>query len=412
MLIANWTWYPSGGDWTAIENLMKLYGRHGHTIIPFAMKDERNFPTPYERYFVEHIDYKEMNREKSLRNGITVLKRAIYSKEARTNLGKLLGENKVDVANVHNLGPQITWSILPLLKERRIPILYTVHDYGMLCPNVTFLSNGKICEKCKGGNFYQCTWNRCKKNSYAASAVATLKAYIDHWLGVREYIDVFICPSRRQMEKFIEFGYDRDRLVHLYNPYDTGELQAGGGDAGVPYSNYILFVGRLERIKGIQTLLHAMRDIRKVDLVVIGSGGEEAACRDFVRDNGLSHVHLLGQMRKADIVPYLRNCMFAVCPSECFENLPYSVIEAMALGKPVIGSDIGGIPELVIDGHTGLTFRPGDGNDLGEKIGILAADQAAIREYGENARRHVARITSYDAYYESIEGILGKLGVH
>src|SRR3972149_6378577 len=129
ILLANWTWYPSGGDWTAVESLVKLYQQKGHKIIPFSMKDGRNYPTPYEKYFVEHIDYKELNRRKSFTNSVRVLRRSIYSRESREKLKQLLQEVRIDIAHLHNLGPQITPSIVSQLKECGITIIWTMHDY-------------------------------------------------------------------------------------------------------------------------------------------------------------------------------------------------------------------------------------------------------------------------------------------
>ena len=409
ILLANWTWYPSGGDWTAVENLLKLYQQKGHVVIPFSMKDEKNYPTPYEKYFVEHIDYKELNRRKSFTNSIRVLRRSIYSRESREKLKQLLKEVKIDIAHLHNLGPQITPSIVLLLKEYQIPIIWTMHDYGLVCPNSTFVSNGKVCEKCKGGKYYQCTLNKCKKNSYRASLVASLRSYILDLLNVQKCIDVFICPSNFLMEKFLEYGFDQERLVHMYNPYDLSETGEMNTNDDVPYSNYILYVGRIEKVKGVFSLLKAFQNIKNVDLVIIGSGEEETACRDFIRSNNLSNVHFPGHMGKGAVFSFIWKSLFTVCPSECYENLPYSVVEAMLLGKPVIGSDMGGIPELVRDGYTGLTFKSGDITELKEKIENLTSDKERLQEYGDNARKHVTQMVNFEAHYQKMEIIFDKL---
>ena len=177
----------------------------------------------------------------------------------------------------------------------------------------------------------------------------------------------------------------------------------------VPHSNYILYVGRIEKIKGVFSLLKAFQNIKNVDLVIIGSGEEETACRDFIRSNNLPNVHFLGHKDKRAVFSFIRKSLFTVCPSECYENFPYSVVEAMLLGKPVIGSDIGGIPELVRDGYTGLIFKAGDISDLREKIEYLMLDKERLREYGDNARNHVTQMVNFEAHYQKMELIFDKL---
>ena len=409
ILIANWTWYPSGGDWTAIENLIELYQSKGHRVIPFSMKDERNYDTPYSKYFVENIDYKELNKNKSLSNSIKVVKRSIYFNGSKIKLSQLLKDVKIDIAHLHNIGPQITPSICPVLKENKIPILWTLHDYGALCPNTSFVSNGTICERCKADKFYHCTLHKCKKGSYSASAVSSLRSYIYKFINTQQYIDYYICPSRFLKSKFEEYGYDKNRLVHLYNPYNYENILQLDGGKTVEYSNYILYIGRIEKIKGILTLLTAMKHLKDVNLVIIGRGEAETVCHDYVRENNLTNVHLVGHVEKTKVISFIKHSLFTVCPSEWYENFPYSIVEPMVLGKAVVGARIGGIPELVVDGETGFTFNPGDVNDLKSKIELLLSDQNLLNECGKNACEHVSKMVDFETHYQKMEKVFQQL---
>jgi len=263
ILMVNWSWYPSGGDWTAVENLSQLYQMKGHKVIPFSMVDKRNYITPYEKYFVSNIDYKVLNKQKSISNGIKVLKRSIYSAESRLKLKQLLDDVKIDIAHLHNLGPQITPSILSVLKERNIPIIWTLHDYGMLCPATSFVSKDEICERCKNGRFFYCFFRKCKKDSYQASFVAALRSYVLKFLDIQKYVDVFICPSKFLKSKFIEFGFDKERFEQLYNPYDIDGLSKYLENSIDNHDNYILYVGRVEKVKGVMTLIKAFSDLKE-----------------------------------------------------------------------------------------------------------------------------------------------------
>ena len=259
ILVVNWTWYPSGGDWTYIDNLCKFYQSRGHKIIPFSMKDDRNFETPYSKYFIPNIDYKDLNKDKSIYNGIRTFKHSLYSIEAKKNIKKLLSENKVDIVHLNNIHHYLTpSSIVPEIKKYDIPIIWTLHDYVILCPNTTFVSKDKICEKCKGGSFYNCTINKCKKGSFSASLVASLESYTNKLFNPYKHIDYFVCPSQFIADKFIEFGYDQNRIKKIYNIFNTKELVNVSGDFA-PTEKYILYVGNILKVKGILTLIKASK---------------------------------------------------------------------------------------------------------------------------------------------------------
>jgi len=414
ILLVNWAWYPTGGDWTAIENLVRLYERQGHTVIPFAMKDPRNLPTPYERYFVDNIDYRTLNSHRSVASSIRVLGRSIYSLASRRSLDELLRDVRVDVAHLHGPGPQITCSILSLLKAHRIPTIWTLHDYWLLCPATSFVRRGEVCERCRGNRFYECTLGRCKKDSYPASLVASLAAYARHMQNVHRYVDRFICPSRMLYDKFVEFGFAESELVHIHNPFDTEALRKPLPHIPSSYGRYILCTGRVEREKGVFTLMQAMGALPGVNLVILGEGTQLDACRNMAARGKAGNVFCPGRVGKEEVYSFIQDSLFVVCPSEVYENMPYSVVEAMLLGKPVVGSRIGGIPEFVLDDVTGLTFAPGNVQDLTEKLMCLLSDQQKRESCGRSAQKYMARLVSFDAHYRRMQEVFRdlKLGEH
>ena len=411
ILMVNWSWYPTGGDWTAVENLTNLYQMKGHNVIPFSMKHENNIQTPYEIYFINKIDYRALHSNKTLFTGIKVLHRSIYSKESRTKLNELLNSIKIDIAHIHNIGPQITPSILPLLKQKKIPIIWTLHDYSLLCPATSFYSRGKVCEECKVDKFYKCLINKCKKNSVLASLVTSIRSYILKFWDIRKYVDVFICPSKFIFSKFIEYGFKREQLVQIYNMFDKRKILQIDNSVSISFlkSDYIIYVGRIERIKGIMTLLKTIKHIKDLNLLIVGLGEDDYLFKKYVEENMINNIYFLGHLDKKNVITLLRNSLFLVCPSEWYENLPYAIVEGMLLSKPIIGSRIGGIPELVIDGYTGYTFEVGNVQEFREKILILKNNPLLREKMGTNGYNYVQQLVDPETHYYAMENIFKKL---
>lgn len=411
ILIVNWTWYPSGGDWTYIDNICRFYESKGHEVVPFSMKDDRNFETPYAKYFVSNIDYKNLNKNRNPLSAVKVLKNSLYSAEAKRNIRLLLSENKIDLVHLNNIHHYITpGSIVPEIKKYNIPILWTLHDYVILCPNSTFISNNKICEKCKGGKYYKCISNRCKKGSLLASSVGAMESYINKWLDPYKYIDYFLCPSKFIADKFIQFGYDEKKIVRLYNPFDITTLENI-----IPHKirekKYIVYVGNILKVKGIFTLAEAIKEL-DVDLYIIGDGEAMPELHEFVNANMISNVILMGKKTKQEVLSYVKGAEFVVVPSEWYENLPYSLVEALLLAKPVLGARIGGIPELVIDNETGFLFEPGNKEDIIIKLKhMLSLPDEKLALIGKNAQQYAATLTSYSSFEAKLSEIFRSVNV-
>jgi glycosyltransferase involved in cell wall biosynthesis len=374
------------------------------------MKDDRNFPTEYSKYFIDKIDYKELNKHKNISNGIKVLTKSIYSVEAKRKIKLLLEDNQVDLVHLNNIHHYITPSILSVIKKRKIPVILTLHDYTILCPENSFISNGVICEKCRGGHYYQCAFNRCKKNSYLASSAAALENYIHKLLKVYSYVDYFICPSIFLFNKFKEYGFYTDKLIQVYYSYDLFNINnVKKNDIVTGNERYIVFVGRLEKIKGIYTLLNAMKLIPDIKLKIIGDGTQDEALKMYKNENNLQNVEFLGKRSKEEVLSILYNSEFLICPSEWYEVLGSVNLEAMLLGKPIIGSRIGAIPEMVIDGETGLLFEPGNYKKLSEKIKTLFNNKELIQKMSQNASSRIKNLMSYENHFKELKKIIPNL---
>ncbi len=413
ILLVNWSWYATGGDWTYVENIHKLYEKHGYDVIPFSTHNKKNVFSPFSKNFVSAYDFKELNKKKSIGNGIKALKTSIVSQDALYKLDRILDEHDIKVAHLNNVHHYITPSIIQKLHEKGIKILWTLHDYKIICPENSFVSNGTICEKCITGNFYNCTINKCKKNSYLASALASFEAYYYHKKKIYDLVDTFLCPSKFILKKFKQFGFDESKLFESNLCYDIPLIDNFKSKyqtiINTPCTNekYILYVGRLEEIKGVKTLLQAVKGT-DILLKIVGSGNAQEDLKAQKEMEGINNVQFLGFKNKSEVFELINNSSFGVCPSEWYENFPFSVGEAFLFSKPVIGANIGGIPELVIDGETGLIFEPGNIAELKNKLLQLWQDEKSTELMGKNARLHAYNLYNFETHWNKINSLLTK----
>lgn len=412
MLLVNWSWYPTGGDWTYIENLYKLYESQGHEVIPFSTHNSKNVFSPFSKTFVDSYNFKELNKNKTIGNGIKVLKSSVVSSDALSKLELILNEHDIKIAHLHNIHHYITPAIIEKLSNRGIKILWTLHDYKIICPENSFVSNGKVCEKCMNGSFYHCATNKCKKNSFLASAVASFEAYYYHKKKVYDLVDYYLCPSNFLQQKFLEFGFKKSKLFESNLCYDISIIDDFAKQNKTikdgPSQKYILYIGRLEMIKGIHTLIEAVKNTDIV-LKVVGGGNAEDELKTLVISQNINNVEFLGFKNKPEVFELINNSLFGVCPSEWYENFPYSIAELFLFSKPVIGANIGGIPELVMEGETGLLFESGNIKQLQERVVQLWDNEQLVKELGKNARIHAYNLYNFETHWSKLESVIQKL---
>jgi glycosyltransferase involved in cell wall biosynthesis len=331
-------------------------------------------------------------------------RRFIYNKEAAEKLEILLEQEKPDIAHLHNISHQLTPSILKPLKKRGIPIVQTLHDYQVICPNYRLYTESEVCERCKKHKYYNCVLHKCVQNSRAASLLAALELKMQ-WLFrfYKEKVDLFISPSAFLKTKLTEWGVKRPMEV-VPNFVDTEKLQP----AYMP-GNYLICVSRLSEEKGVLTLLEAMQKLPDVQLKLVGDGPQKVKVEKFLKQRQIENVQYLGEKRGLELQYLIRGARFLVLPSEWYENYPMIALEAMALGKPVLAADIGGIPEIVVENATGWLFKSGNAKDLREKIQIHFNDAETIERLGHGARARVEQINCAKTYYEKLMGCYNRV---
>jgi len=395
VLLVNSFYYNRGGDCTYFFSLKELLGKKGHKVVVFSMQHPENFNSEYAHYFVSHIDYVEEAKKKTLGSRLKVLRRTVYSQEAKEKIEQLMRDEMPDIAHLQSIHHHITPSILYPLKKHRIPIIWTLHDFAIMCPNTTFYCRGKICERCKRIRYYWPSLMRCKKNSFMASTMAAIENVLHRIMKVYDLVDFFITPSQFLRNKLIEYGFERDKILHINN-----FLNISSFNNKEHADNYYLFVGRLSEEKGLKTLIDAAFQARTMRLKIIGTGPLEKELMHYAKSKdepGI--VEFMGHVSRTDALQQLSKSSFVVVPSEWYENLPYSILETFACQKPVIASRIGGIPALVADGVTGLLFEPSDARDLAAKIRWMNAHPQERQKMGRMARELLEKEYSPHIHY-------------
>jgi len=377
-----------------------LLRANGHEVSFFAMQGLNNLPDPNSDLFVSYIDYRELNRRKNPVTAAQVMTRSIYSKEARQKFARMVERVKPDVVHLQNIHAHLTPSIIFEAKRRGLPTVWTLHDYKLVCPNSHFLidQTGEICEACRGGQFWQAARKRCKKGSLLASGMASLEAYAHQMMNVRGKVDAFLCPSSFLRTKLLENGFDAAKTHHLplflpqdafaYTPEDEG---------------YLLFLAKLEPLKGIFPLLDAARRVPHVNVVLAGRVDEPLQSQlPTLLPSNVTYAGFKGGQELADL---RRGARALVLPSLWYENQPLSILEAFALGKPVIASDLGGMRELVGENERGLLTAMGEPDALADAMNWMVDHPSDARVIGRRAFQYAKENHSPEKHYRQLMDI-------
>lgn len=401
ILLVNKFFFLNGGSEACMFDGARLLKERGHQVAFLSMAHPRNVAAEDPAYFVSHVDFKApCGPGAKARNAA----RMLYSLEAKALMEEVIAKERPDVALLHNVYHQLSPSILGPLRRHRIPALMTLHDYKMVCPVYTLFSGGAPCERCRGGRFYWCAAKRCSTGSRVASILASAEMYLHHTLlDLYSGVTAFISPSRFLAEKLPAMGFTGS-IHHIPNFLDVRGLDPG---SRCEEDSFVYF-GRLTPEKGLATLIAAMEGV-PATCRIIGDGPIGGELRRMAAERGLGNVVFTGHLAFEHLAESVHRACAVVLPSEWHENSPRSVLEAFALGKPVIGARSGGIPELVRDGDTGLTFRPGDVTELRDALLSLLSHRARVAVMGANARRLVEREHSPEAHYERLMALCGSV---
>src|ERR1700722_7554814 len=278
--------YPFSGTEVYLFEVMQLMRSQGHQVALFSMADPRGRRTPYDRHFMPHIDFKSAG---GWFHKISLSAQAIYSREARRRIRAMIAEFQPDVAHVRNIYHHLSPSILWELKAQKVPVVYHLNDFKVLCPSYNLVSHGEACEACKGGKFWHALKENCNPR-WGGVPILVAEAYFHKWLGTyRKCVDCFLAPSQFVRDKFVEHGWDPAKfeiLPHFQRAKPLTERN--------PENAPLLYFGRLSAEKGVSDLLHAMHRLPSLRLVIAGDGPERSRLQQLAADLKLANVEFAG----------------------------------------------------------------------------------------------------------------------
>lgn len=385
VLLINKFLHPNGGSETYIFKLGEYLKTQGHEVQYFGMEHEGRCVGNKVNAYTSDMNFHGGSKLAKMTYPI----KTIYSKEARRQIRKVLDDFKPDVCHINNFNYQLTPSIiLEIVKWRReaekdCRIVFTAHDYQLVCPN-HMLRNPNIhenCEKCLGGHFLNCTRGRCIHGSMAKSIIGTMEAKFWKLNGAYRYIDTIICCSEFLKTKMDSNPLFAKKTVTMHNFVDKIEKKdLDLTNLGVIKKDYVLYFGRFSKEKGIDTLIKVCKELTDVPFVFAGTGPLENEINDVM------NIKNVGFQTGDALKKLIREARFSVYPSEWYENCPFSVMESQMYGTPVLGADIGGIPELIQVGSTGELFESGNITELKAEIQKLWTSHELIDQYSKNCR--------------------------
>ena len=433
--------YPRDGASTYLFALVDLLVKHGHEVGLWGTS-ESNAPQPplklrggaggvmrFNDLLVEPLNF---DRREGIVKDLKKFGHMIWSYDAARKFEQALTEFKPDIIHIHNIYHHISPSILAVAKKHHVPVVATVHDYHLINPNYTLYDHGAICER----DGLRAIFHKCIKNSYLASVADVIETKIHRAIGAYKNVARFIAPAEFVKNKLVEKGMGGRKIevvplpvtpspglrppspikgegIQQNSPPSVGGVRGGGMD-------YILYAGRLTQEKGIYLLLEIAKQLPEIKFKIAGIGPEEKNLALQVTRYKLHNVELLGFVEKEKLQQIIVRARIIVVPSLWYEPSPYAVLEAMAQGKAVIASRIGGIEDLIEDGETGVLVAPptlppptsGGGLRGGgwvDTIKKLWHDEALLKKIGKAAQEWVLRAHNPEKHYEKIMEIYGRV---
>ncbi len=379
ILMINKFLHPNGGSETYIFRLGEYLRSQGHEVQFFGMEHPDRVVGNQAESYTSNMDFHGGSKLAKL----TYPVKTIYSREARKKLRPVLEDFQPDVCHLNNFNYQLTPSVILEIRKwskqtgRPCKIIYTAHDYQLVCPNHMCRNpqTNENCEKCLNGNFVHCAKGRCIHGSRAKSLIGTMEAMLWKAKGTYRYLDKIICCSRFMKEKLDKNPLLAEKTVALHNFVDSQRQNV------TEKQEYVLYFGRFSQEKGVKTLLQVCRQLPEIPFVFAGTGplAEET--------EGISNIKNVGFQTGEALYALISRARFTVYPSQWYENCPFSVMESQMYGTPVLGANIGGIPELVTQGITGELFESGNETDLKQKLESLWNDRTRLEGYTENCKQ-------------------------
>ena len=383
ILLANKFYYRRGGDCIYTMNLEKMLKEKGHEVAVYAMQYPENEKSEWSGYWPSNM------------TKLDAFTRPFGARQVMKGFSRLIDDFKPEVVHLNNIHTQLSPVIAKIAHEKGARVVWTLHDTKLVCPCYTCTRDGKWCTECFTDK-KAVIRHRCMPGGLPGAVIGYLEAQKWNKEVLQEYVDLFLPPSKFMMDTCVEGGYSPEKFRVLCNFIDVTKVKGLKSEEvkGLK-GDYYVYLGRVNEVKGVRTLCKAASQLDK-RLVVIGGGELLPELQKTYVD--CKQIEFKGQMQWEEFMPILRGARFMVLPAEWSENNPLTVIESQSLGTPVLGARIGGIPELIDEGMSGMTFTSGDVEDLKDKIMKMFEHEF---DYDAIAKNAIERYSS-EAYYEKL----------
>ena len=412
ILICNNRYFPSTGPEKYLFSVTPLLESHGHHVVPLAIAWEANEPTPYAHYFVsppidgKSVFFRQYRDRLTPMNQWRLFARAAYNEDAKAAAGRIIDAEKIDLLYVLHTVNMLSPSVIDAAAERHIPVVMRLSDFNLLCPAYLFLRDGKVCTECLGG-LHHAIEHRCLQHSVAVTTARVMAMRVHQARGIYKRVNAFICPSRYMAEQMEHFAPARGKLHHIPSFVDLDAITPRATNQG-----YLLFFGRIARDKGLDVLLQAHALLApSVPLIIAGTSTDSyrQELDELLAPHQRESVHFVGFKAGKDLDDLIDGAIATVVPSRWHDNSPMSVYESLAHGKPVVGSDMGGIAEQVTP-DCGFLVPPDDSDALRDRLQRLIDDPALVTRMGHAARARAEAAFSPASHYDQLMRVFGKVG--
>lgn len=409
ILLVNYRYFISGGPEKYMFNIKKMLEDNGHEVIPFSIHSDRNVETEYSKYFVEPIGSRNAvyfdEVKKTPKSIWQMLTRSVYSVEVEKAIQREIKDVKPDLVYIIHFVNKLSPSVITGAKKLGVPVVLRLSDYFLLCPRFDFMYNKKICEDCLTCGYRSCIKKRCVKGSLFASVVRVFSMKVHKMLNIYKNVDAFITPSEFLKKKLVANGYDESKITCI--PTFTASKSAVGEPK---VGTYGLYFGRVTEEKGVETVIKAYEIMPDRQVKIMGDDTTEEAIRlkKYVEEYHLKNVEFLGFKSGEELEKVIKEARFTLIPSIWYDNLPNTALESFQYSKPVIASNIGSLPELVVNGYNGYLFEAGNEKQLAEKIKLLD-DLAVVQDMGANSRKRLESRFAPKTHYDALMGVFEKV---
>lgn len=409
ILLVNYRYFISGGPEKYMFNIKKMLEDNGHEVIPFSIHSNKNVETEYSRYFVEPIGSRDATYfeecKKTPRVIWQMLSRSIYSVEVEKAIRKEIEEVKPDLVYIIHFVNKLSPSVIRGAKKMGKPVVLRLSDYFLLCPRFDFMYEKKPCEECLHKGYRTCIQRRCVKGSLFASLVRVMSMKIHSLMNIYKDVDAFITPSEFLKNKLVNNGFDREK-INCIPTFTASKSEVGEPRIG----EYGLYFGRITEEKGVETVVQAFERLPDHHVKIMGDPTTEEAKRliRYVEEKNLQNIEFVGFKSGVELEEIIKGSRYTLIPSVWYDNLPNTALESFQYSKPVIASNIGSLPELVLDGVNGYLFEAGNAQDLRDKV-LKLGDDRLVDTMGRASRARLEEKFAPKTHYDALMGIFSQV---